>query len=201
MRTKYITLVLLCGIIIIILVLYTSRTKESNTLAPVSALDSTTPMLTLTSPAFMNNGIIPKDYTCDTQSARPPVLLVNGAPKGTKSFALIMEDPDLPEAIKQSRGIQSFIHWLLYNIPGNSTEIILGTTPSEWGITSANGVDYVPPCPPPELEPSEHRYIFTLYALDNQINAGSALSSERLRTLLAPHLLAETQLVGRYSRK
>jgi len=160
----------------------------------------TIPMFKLTSPAFEDGGTIPAKYTCDTENARPPEFLIGGAPEGTKSFVLIMEDPDIPNEIKQSQSIQTFVHWVLYDIPGDAKEIILGSTTSSYGITSARGVDYVPPCPPQQYEPREHRYVFTLYALSDVLNLGSAPSADQARAALAPYLLAETKLVGRYAR-
>jgi len=201
MRTRDVILGL-CGVGIIVWIFFIVQPKQTRVpLTPLPELASTTPMFKLTSPAFENNGTIPRRYTCDAEDARPPELLISGAPEGAKSFVLIMEDPDIPDAVKQSRGIDTFIHWVFYDIPADAKEIILGATTGGYGITSANGTDYVPPCPPPQYEPREHRYVFTLYALNNStLGFGSAPTAAQARKALAPYLLAETRLIGRYAR-
>lgn len=202
MKTKYISLGLLFIGIIAFAIFANQpareRTFSSATLPPLS---STTPVFTLTSAEFKDDGMLPRKYTCDAGNAEPPELLISSAPEGTKSFILIVEDPDIPDAIKQKNNLDTFVHWVFYNIPGDTTAIRRGTTPGEWGITSANGTDYIPPCPPSEYNPNEHRYVFSLYALNNTISLGSAASAPQLRTLMSPYLLAEARIVGRYSRK
>ena len=204
-KTIYIILAL-CGVGLIVWGLLAEPTKPARGLSsspsPLPELASTTPTFTLASPVFLNSGLIPAYYTCDMKSTRPPSLLISGAPEGAKSFVLIMEDYDGPAAANRLDDIKTFVHWVFYDIPGDTTEIVLGTTTGGYGITSANGTDYIAPCPPKDLEPREHRYVFTLYALNsNELGFGSAPSAQRARTALAPHLLAETRLIGRYAGK
>lgn len=202
MNTKYISLGLLfIGIVAFAIFANQPARERTFSSVPLPLLASTTTGFTLTSPEFKDGGMLPRKYTCDAGGAEPPELLISSAPEGTKSFILIIEDPDIPDAIKQKNNLETFVHWVFYNIPGDTTVIRRGTTPGEWGITSANGTDYVPPCPPPEYDPNEHRYVFTLYALDRVLDVGSAPRATALRKLLQPHLLAETRIVGRYSRR
>lgn len=171
---------------------------------PISS--SSTPMssttLSLTSPAFENNAPIPARFTCDEDRTVSPALSVAGVPTDAKSLALIMDDPDVPKALRPD-GI--FDHWVLFNIPpppaGGTTEIPEGASV---GIVGANGAGqnaYTGPCPPPQYEPSEHRYVFKLYALDAELALHAGASKKEVEQAMQGHIIAETQLVGRYKRR
>ena len=155
----------------------------------------------LTSPAFEHNGKIPAQYTCDGDRELSPPLAISGAPEGTKSLVLIMDDPDIPQIAKDSYGIEVFDHWILFNIPSDTTEIPESGTTGTAGANTRGDTQYTGPCPPPEHEPSEHRYIFTLYALDTSLNLPSGATKIEVLAALAPHLIEKTELIGRYSRK
>ncbi len=157
--------------------------------------------LTLTSPAFKHDEKIPAKYTCDGDRALSPPLAWSGAPEGTKSFVLIMDDPDIPEIFKQSRGIEAFDHWVLYNIPPQARGISVGWTTGTPGTNSAGATRDTGPCPPPEYEPRKHRYIFTLYALHDVLHFDSPPTKQQVLAVLTPFLIAKTELVGRYARK
>ncbi|HVB19719.1 MAG TPA: YbhB/YbcL family Raf kinase inhibitor-like protein [Candidatus Paceibacterota bacterium] len=157
--------------------------------------------LMLTSTAFANGGVIPEEYTCDGKRELSPPLAISGAPEGTKSFVLIMDDPDIPEVFKESHGIDSFDHWTLYNIPASTTEIPENSTVGTSGLNGAGKEGYIGPCPPPQYEPREHRYIFKLYALRDTVHFEAPPTKQNVLDALAPLLLAETELIGRYSRK
>jgi Raf kinase inhibitor-like YbhB/YbcL family protein len=151
----------------------------------------------LTSSAFKENASIPSQYTCDGSQASPP-LSINGAPQGTKTFALIVEDPDVPKQLAPS-GV--FVHWVVFNIPASITEI---TEDAQIGTAGANGAGkntYAGPCPPAQYEPSEHRYFFTLYALDADLKLSVGASKEDVLKAMQGHILAQAQLVGRYKKK
>ena len=154
----------------------------------------------LTSSVFANNGMIPAKYTCDGERELPPPLVWSGVPEGTKSFVLIMDDPDIPEVFKKSRGIDSFDHWTLYNIPAGTTDIPEGAIAGTGGLNSAGKTSYTGPCPPPEHEPREHRYIFKLYALRDMLHFDEPPTKQQVLDMLAPLLIAETELTGRYAR-
>lgn len=155
----------------------------------------------LTSPAFENGGNIPAKYTCDGSHGLSPTLAWSGVPEGTKSFVLIVDDPDIPQVVKDARSIKAFDHWTLFNIPPETREIPEGGTAGTPGTNTAGSADYTGPCPPPEHEPSEHRYFFKLYALNSLLSLSAGATKEEVLSALAPHIIEETELVGRYSRK
>ncbi len=162
---------------------------------------SNTPfMLTLTSPVFENGGTIPSKYTCDGDGINPG-LNIASPPAGTKSFVLLMDDPDIPDEIKNTRGIEKFDHWVLYNIPPETNVIEAGTPAGEEGLNSRGDAKYTGPCPPKEYEPTEHRYIFRLYALDTVLNFESAPALDDVKGAMEGHVLQETELIGMYERQ
>lgn len=157
--------------------------------------------LTLTSTAFENNGRIPAKYTCDGERELSPPLLVSGVPEGAKSLVLIMDDPDIPAAVRESHGIEVFDHWTLFNIPPDTREIREGAAIGTPGLNGASSTGYVGPCPPPQHEPREHRYIFVLYALDGLLSFDETPTKQQVLDALAPMALAKATLIGRYSRE
>lgn len=163
---------------------------------PASAT-STVGVFVLTSSAFENDGSIPSVYTCDEKQISPP-LSISGAPTGTQSFVLIMEDRDVPKNLKPD-GV--FLHWTAFNIPASTADIAAGEIVGTRGA-SGNGVaGYVGPCPPPNYDPAEHRYYFDLYALDTVLNLSERADISALRATMDGHVLAQTTLVGRYIRR
>lgn len=143
----------------------------------------------LTSPAFAAAGAIPQKYTCDGANINPP-LKISNAPAGTKSFALVMDDPDAP------RG--PWIHWVKWNIPPTTTEIAEGIEPpGRSGQGTGGQTNYQGPCPPDR----EHRYFFKLYALDRELNLTEGSGKNLLEKAMADHLLGQTTLFGRYNRQ
>jgi Raf kinase inhibitor-like YbhB/YbcL family protein len=142
---------------------------------------------TLTSPEFVDGNAIPARFTCDGNDAPPP-LLVSGVPEGTKSFAIVMDDPDAP------RG--TFTHWLAYDIPADKNEL-KGTA----GKTLKNGFGkqgYGGPCPPHGH--GSHRYYFTVYALDVPSLELRGRTRADLEAAIAGHTLAKAAMMGRYER-
>ena len=167
---------------------------QARTGAPTTMSTST---LTLTSPAFGEGASIPSRFTCDGDRSVSPALVIAGVPEGTKSFALIMDDPDVP---KQLHADGVFDHWVLFNIPADTREIREGGSA---GVTGANGAGknaYTGPCPPPQYEPSEHRYIFKLYALDSELPLQAGATKADVEKAMEGHIVAQAQLVGRYKR-
>lgn len=151
----------------------------------------------LTSELFTDGGTIPSEYTCDGDNFSPPLTLVD-APEETRSFALIMEDPDVPT---QLRADGLFVHWVRYNIPASVEEIEEGDIPGTGGANTAGGSEYTGPCPPTAYEPREHRYIFTVYALDvEELPLPAGASKQQVLDAMAGHVLAEAALMGRYAR-
>ena len=140
----------------------------------------------ITSPAFKHEENIPSEYTCDGKDAIP-VLQISDAPSNTKSFALIVDDPDAP--------MGTWDHWILWNIPAN-TKTITGPTGvagrNSWGRTNYGG-----PCPPSGV----HRYFFKLYALDTMLELPQGSPKPALEKAMKGHVLAEAVLMGKYQRK
>ncbi len=160
------------------------------------ASSATTGSFSLSSSAFSEGGSIPSQYTCDAKQISPP-LSIHGAPDATKSFALIVEDRDVPKNLKPD-GV--FLHWVMFNIPGATREIGVGEIAGSEGA-SGNGVaGYVGPCPPPEYDPAEHHYYFDLYALDAVLNLSQGADVSALRSTMEGHIIAHTTLTARYAR-
>jgi Raf kinase inhibitor-like YbhB/YbcL family protein len=157
--------------------------------------------LSLTSSAFEQGASIPARYTCDDRREVNPPLRIEGAPAGTKSLALIVDDPDIPAQVKQSHGIQVFDHWVLFNIPASTTDIPEGAAPGTQGVNGAGQNAYTGPCPPPQYEPREHRYFFYLYALDTELELPAGATKAQVQAAIQGHVLAEAQLMGRYQRR
>lgn len=150
--------------------------------------------LSITSSAFKMNGEIPVRFTCDGKNISPE-LVINGAPPETKSLALTLEDPDVPKNI---RADGMWDHWILWNIPPSTTHIREGVAPPGIvGRGTSGDTTYEGPCPPDR----EHRYIFTLYALDTLLSLPEGSTKEELLRALAPHIIEKAELVGRYNRK
>ncbi len=156
-------------------------------------------MLTLSSSAFAEGGRIPERYTCDGERSLSPPLSFAGVPGRATSLALTMEDPDIPDIVK-ARGIEVFDHWILYDIPPNTIEIPEGGRVGKAGVTSAGTALYTGPCPPREHEPAEHRYIFTLYALDVTLMLAEGANKKEVLAALAGRVLEQATLTGRYRR-
>lgn len=202
MRSTY----LFIGIFVIGLVFVAAYIFQSGKVKnDFGILTSTPPPMantfSLTSSAFENNGMIPAKYTCDGERELSPPLSIGGMPEGTKSFVLLMDDPDIPDAVKKARGIEVFDHWTLFNIPPETREIPEDTTIGTKGLNGAGAGGYIGPCPPPQYEPREHRYMFVLYALDGVLHFDEMPTKQQVLNALSPMLLAKTQLTGRYSRQ
>lgn len=170
------------------------------TRTPDTASVTVIPMtsLALTSPAFSEGGAIPSQYTCDASTSTNPPLTISGVPEGARSLVLIVDDPDVPKQLKPD-GL--FVHWVLFNIPTGIETIGEGEAPGVSGVSSAGDTEYVPPCPPPNYEPPEHRYVFTLYALDAELALRPGASKDEVLSALEGHVLDEAKLVGRYRRQ
>ncbi|WP_376793287.1 YbhB/YbcL family Raf kinase inhibitor-like protein [Thermoflexus sp.] len=153
------------------------------------------PDLRLRSPAFAEGETIPREYTCDGADRSPP-LRWDPPPPGTRSLALVMDDPDAPGG--------RFVHWTLYGIPPERTELPEGLPahPALEGIgrqgrNDFRRIGYGGPCPPPG---PPHRYRFTLYALDIPPELPPGASPTDVERALEGHILAVGRLTGRYGR-
>ena len=144
--------------------------------------------------------MIPAKYTCDGNRELSPPLSIRGVPPAAKSLALVMDDPDIPEIKKKEYGLEAFDHWTLFNIPPETREIGEGKSVGTPGATTSGKLSYTGPCPPPQYEPREHRYIFKLYALSAPLALSAGATKKGVLDALAPFLIAEATLIGRYSR-
>jgi hypothetical protein len=147
--------------------------------------------LELTSSAFENNKNIPSKYTCDGINISPPLEWQN-IPENTKTFSLIIEDPDAP--------VKTWIHWVVFNIPSKITNFDENIDASSFnqGATDFDARrDYGGPCPPS----GTHSYHFKLYALDTIINLPNGSTKEQLLQKMQGHILDQTTLIGKYQRK
>ena len=148
----------------------------------------------ITSSAFTEGSMIPAKYTCDGQDISPPLEWKN-APAGTKSFALISDDPDAPAGI--------WVHWVAYNIPANVIKLDENVKPEKefkngmrQGSNSWPKIGYGGPCHPS----GTHRYYFKLYALDTVLNIKPGATKTHVLQSMKVHVLAEVQLMGKYKR-
>ena len=152
--------------------------------------------LTLTSPAFSHGGAIPRANTCEGEDRSPP-LEWSGVPDGTKSFALVVDDPDAPDPRAPKR---TYVHWLVYDIPGDARALPEAASsrklpaggrelPNDFGRERYGG-----PCPPV----GRHRYFHKLYALDVSLGELSDRTKAGLLKAVEGHVLAQAELVGTY---
>ena len=155
--------------------------------------------LNLTSSVFEPDGFIPSKYSCDGVNINPP-LSIGNVPAGTKSFVLVMDDPDIPTEIKEARGIEKFNHWAVYNIPPDITEINEGFALGAGGLNGRSDDSYTGPCPPTEYEPTTHRYVFRLYALSGSLSFDSVPSLDEVEEAAQAQMLEKAELTGLYSR-
>jgi Raf kinase inhibitor-like YbhB/YbcL family protein len=151
--------------------------------------------LELTSTAFREGQPIPRQYTGDGQNISPP-LKWQDPPAGTRSLALICEDPDAP------RG--TFTHWVIFNLPAASRELGEGipteatlSNGTKQGINDFGEAGYGGPKPP---RGKLHRYIFKVYALDQLLDVQSGATKAQLLAAMKGHVLGEAQLLGTYTR-
>ncbi len=144
----------------------------------------------ISSPVFGHNQMIPSKYTCDGADVNPP-LLIEGAPQGPKSFALVVDDPDAPAG--------TWVHWVLWNIDPKTAEIREGSVPAgaSQGMNDFRKHDYGGPCPPS----GTHRYFFKLYALDTTLDPGKGAAKASLERAMKGHVIAHAELIGLYKRK
>ena len=147
--------------------------------------------LELTSSAFEDGGEIPRKYGYKNGNREPP-LTMNGVPEGTKSLALIMDDPDAMGAVGKV-----WVHWVMWNIDPTNTELFVENLTTE-GMTDFGEVGYGGPAPPDKI----HTYVFKLYALDSlPLVTGFGKDTEKthLEKAMEGHIIEQTQLTGTYA--
>jgi Raf kinase inhibitor-like YbhB/YbcL family protein len=153
--------------------------------------------LTLTSSAFKQGGKIPSKYTCEGDDVSPP-LAVGGVPEGTKSLALILDDPDAPDPKAPKR---VWVHWVVHNLPPDTKGLPENASRAGLpqgavvGINDVKRTSYQGPCPPI----GRHRYFHKLYALDITLPA-KVFTKVELEAAMKGHVLAEASLMGTYQK-
>jgi len=143
--------------------------------------------LMVTSPAFKNEGFIPRKYTCDGEDLNPP-LQIEGLPEGTQSLVLIVDDPDAP--------MGTWDHWVVWNIPPIK-RIEENSVPGIEGLNSFRRRSYGGPCPPS----GTHRYFFKVYALDTKLSLGPDSRKRDVEKAMAGYTLARGEIMGLYKRR
>lgn len=153
--------------------------------------------LELKSPAFIQGAEIPQKYTCEGDNISPPLSWKN-FPPGTKSFAIVIDDPDVPDPKNPKR---TWVHWVLYNIPAETTSLEEGIKQlphgASFGINDSKKINYGGPCPPI----GRHRYFHKLYALDTELKNLEKPTKTDLEKAMTGHVLEKTELVGTYIKK
>ncbi len=149
----------------------------------------------LKSSAFQPGEMIPAKYTCDGPDVSPPLSWSEPA-AGTKSFALISDDPDAPAG--------TWVHWVMWNIPASARALDENLPKQEslpngakQGTTDFRRIGYGGPCPPS----GTHRYFFRLYALDTTLNLPARTTKKDLEKAMQGHTLAQAELMGKYRRR
>jgi Raf kinase inhibitor-like YbhB/YbcL family protein len=149
----------------------------------------------VTSSAFAEGGLIPAKYTCDGSDISPP-LQWEAVPEGTKSIALISDDPDAP--------MGTWVHWVLFNLPAETRKLEENIPPdktlpngAKQGLSDFGRIGYGGPCPPS----GTHRYFFKIYALDTKLDLAAGARKRELLKAMEGHILGQGQLIGKYKRK
>jgi len=154
--------------------------------------------LDITSSAFENGGAIPTRYTCEGQDISPP-LAWRGAPAGTKSLVLIVDDPDAPDP-KAPR--MTWVHWVLVNLSPDTAGLAEAVSPGALPADTVEGLNdwkrtgYGGPCPPI----GRHRYFHKLYALDRDLTGLEHPTKAQVEAAMQGHVLAQAELVGTYEK-
>lgn len=159
----------------------------------LQTLEAEVQKIGVTSSDFNHKGIIPDVHACDFIGLdKSPQFSFGNAPEGTQSFALIMFDPDAPD--------KNFVHWVIFNIPGNNPELIQGIPKdselengTKQGTNGTEQIGYFGPCPPPG---ETHRYIFKVFALDAVLDLQGGANSKQLAKAMKGHIIGRGKIIG-----
>jgi hypothetical protein len=143
--------------------------------------------LSITSAAFSNNSYIPSKYTCEGEGINPP-LDIKDIPDGTKSLALIVDDPDAPHG--------TFDHWIMWNIAPTG-KIKEDSAPGKQGLNGKKEKKYYGPCPPS----GTHHYHFKVFALDAEFELPEDADKSALLKAMEGHIIGRGEIVGLYKKK
>ncbi len=183
------------GLLVALLLIFTASAACSSVKDSASPGSSPGPTeeggkmsMQIQSSAFANGEKIPQKYTCDGENVSPP-LAWSGTPQDTRSLVLIVDDPDAPSG--------TFVHWLSYEIPAETTQIPEGGQAGIQGQNSFRKEGYGGPCPP---KGPAHRYFFKIFALDSHLDLKSGATMKEVESAMRAHVLAQGQMIGLYSR-
>lgn len=152
----------------------------------------------ISSSAFQHGGAIPALYTCDGDDVSPE-LSWSDIPEKAKSLVLIVDDPDAPDPAAPK---MTWVHWVLYNMPPETTGLAEGMTAgvlpagTEQGLNDWNRTNYGGPCPPI----GRHRYFHKLYALDTMLNISGKANKPKIEAAMQGHILASAELIGTFAK-
>lgn len=158
-------------------------------LAAISSLAAGGAKMKITSSAFQEGAEIPSKFTCDGADTSPPLQIAD-IPSEAKSLVLVVDDPDAPSGL--------FTHWTFWNIPPQTSAVGEGSAPK--GVQGTNDFGksgYGGPCPPS----GTHRYYFKIFALDRELDLPSGAKRGQLDAAMKGHVVAQGELIGRYSRQ
>ena len=179
--------VIVTAVLSVALVAALAACGGSSSSKPTSSAPPAPANLSLTSPAFKDGGTIPREFTCDGEGISPP-LRWSSVPKGAKQFALLVEDPDAPGG--------TFVHWTVFDIRPAIRSFGAATKPPG----SREGTNSTEPLCPPRGD-NAHRYIFTLYALKQDLKLAQGAQPDELHAAIKSAAAARGQLTGRYARR
>jgi Raf kinase inhibitor-like YbhB/YbcL family protein len=136
--------------------------------------------------AFSAGKMVPRDYTCDGAD-RSPALTWSGAPAATKSFAILLDDPDAPGG--------TFTHWIMWSVPASTHTLEAGTQRFADGQNDFGKIGYGGPCPP---RGAKHRYYLHVYALDTMPKLSAGSNAAAFHQAIKGHVLAQSETMGTY---
>jgi len=177
-------------LIIVLLLIYPYLFGREDLLG--SSIQGIPKSINIYSPSFPSSGRIPDKYTCNGLDVSPSLKWGNFT-SNVKSFVIIVYDPDAPK--------KNFIHWIIYNIPANITELPEGIEKTEktlfgyQGVNDFGRIGWSGPCPP---RGASHRYVFRIYALDTLLNLSSGVSLNDLLASMKGHVLSYGEVIGIY---
>jgi Raf kinase inhibitor-like YbhB/YbcL family protein len=158
-------------------------------LAAIASFAAGGAKMKITSSAFQQGGNIPSKFSCDGPNTNPPVQ-ISDVPPEAKTLVLIVDDPDAPSGL--------FTHWAVWNIPPQTNTIAEGSAPKgAQGTNDFGRSGYGGPCPPS----GTHRYYFKIFALDRELDLPFGAKRSQLDGAMKDHVIAQGELMGRYSRK
>jgi Raf kinase inhibitor-like YbhB/YbcL family protein len=173
--------------LVLLAIIASANAEEANT------------MMQLTSPSFDNRKGMAKKFTCDGENISP-ALEWSGVPEGTRSFVLIVDDPDAPDPANPR---MTWVHWVLYNIPATVRSLPEGVKDKDLpkgtlqGLNDWKKTGYGGPCPPK----GKHRYFHKLYALDIVLADLARPTKAKLEKAIEGHVLSKAELIGLYQRR